>query len=161
MNGSHQSINWLVGRYGSVCRSFHLPSSRSLLPVPATPLAPSRPSFLAPSPTSSISLLPQGKQARRSHKPHPHAHRQQRNNPSPHPQPHLLPRTGALGWPRGGSVGGAGGVGGVDDGDVRDGLDVAVGVGGGADVGAGDGGVGEGVGWEGGAGGGGGDCCEV
>ncbi|KFY52811.1 hypothetical protein V496_08155 [Pseudogymnoascus sp. VKM F-4515 (FW-2607)] len=100
--------------------------------------------------------------ARRSHKPHPNADGQKRHNPASQPQP--LPADShtsgvpALGRRGGRTVGGPGVAGGLDDGDVGDCLDVAVGVGGGADAGSagdGGGGVGEGEGWE--EGGGGGD----
>ena len=154
MNGSHQSIDWLVDMVLS--RSSFVP------PTFRHPVAPSRPSrsFLpVPLHRSFLNISGCSLKTRYSHKPHPNTHRQKRHNPSTHPQPHLLPSTGALGGAGGGAAHGAGDVGGLDDGDVGDCLDAAAGVGGGVDVGAGQGGVGEGVGWEGGAGGGGvGDC---
>ncbi|KFY88273.1 hypothetical protein V500_06444 [Pseudogymnoascus sp. VKM F-4518 (FW-2643)] len=140
-------------------RSCFLPSSRPRSFPNATPPPPR--SF-PPNPLVSLEIV-----RRNSHKPHPHPHGQKRHNPPP--QSHArsgYSHTGipALGWAGGGDGGGgARGVGGLDDGDVGDSLDVAVGGGGGGDAGGGDGGgdggggVGVGVGGEeGGAGGGGG-----
>lgn len=152
MDPINRSIDWSVDmvlpRPSFISSTFRHLAAPSRLPVR---------SFLPTFPNSSGCSL----KTRYSHKPHPHTHRQQRNNPSTHPQPHLPGITGCLGGSSRRAALGAGDVGGLDDGDVRDGLNAAAGVGGGADVGAGDGGVGEGVGWEGGTGGGGGGDCEV